>query len=199
MKGRSLMATSSIGRPTFTNWVVFRALGGVPALKETKVYPLSAAADPHQSSSSTSLSAIQHRARQRLLVLRGGQHHRPRGADHFTRPRTGWTMAGIGIVHGQPFVPDDRRRSILDNAARTAAAISGPSCTLLEIPRPRSTKDLRGHRPFSAAATSSSIKALGCWMHEPRFITSPPSSPPPWRMPRSERVPPTLTRQRRQR
>ena len=26
--------------PTFTNWVVFRALGGVPALKETKVYPL---------------------------------------------------------------------------------------------------------------------------------------------------------------
>src|ERR1700722_18093259 len=32
--------------PTFTNWVVFRALGGVPALKETKVYPLSGTDDP---------------------------------------------------------------------------------------------------------------------------------------------------------
>lgn len=32
--------------PTFTNWVVFRALGGVPATKETRVYPLADAGDP---------------------------------------------------------------------------------------------------------------------------------------------------------
>jgi hypothetical protein len=32
--------------PTFTNWVVLRALGGVPAIKETRVYALSDASGP---------------------------------------------------------------------------------------------------------------------------------------------------------
>jgi hypothetical protein len=31
---------------TFINWVVFRALGGVPAIKQTRVYALADAADP---------------------------------------------------------------------------------------------------------------------------------------------------------
>jgi hypothetical protein len=32
--------------PTFTNWVVLRALGGVPAMKQTRIYPLSEASAP---------------------------------------------------------------------------------------------------------------------------------------------------------
>jgi hypothetical protein len=35
--------------PTFTNWVVFRALGGVPAIKQTRVYSLSEAASPSEN------------------------------------------------------------------------------------------------------------------------------------------------------
>ena len=32
--------------PTYTNWVVLRALGGVPAMKQTRIYPLAEAAAP---------------------------------------------------------------------------------------------------------------------------------------------------------
>ena len=32
--------------PTFTNWAVLRALGGVPAMKQTKIYPLAEAKNP---------------------------------------------------------------------------------------------------------------------------------------------------------
>ena len=73
--------------PTFTNWVVFRALGGVPAMKETKVYPLSAAAEP-PAVDFVNIADFHFntRARQRLLLLRGSQRHRARGADHRTRP-----------------------------------------------------------------------------------------------------------------
>ena len=42
-------------------------------------------------------------------------------------PERAGQLGGIGIVHGQPFAPDHRLRAILDNAARTAAAISRAS------------------------------------------------------------------------
>ena len=111
--------------PTFTNWVVLRALGGVPAMKETKVYPLSAAADPPPVD----------------FINIAARHFNTVHANDFSfyeevntivqeEPTTAldpeWAalLAGIGIVHGRPFTPDERRRGILDNAARAAAAIS---------------------------------------------------------------------------
>src|SRR4051812_32217068 len=35
--------------PTFANWVVLRALGGVPAIKGTRIYPLAEADDPDEN------------------------------------------------------------------------------------------------------------------------------------------------------
>ena len=35
--------------PTYTNWVVLRALGGVPAMKQTKIYPLAEADAPPEN------------------------------------------------------------------------------------------------------------------------------------------------------
>src|SRR6478672_9767003 len=35
--------------PTYSNWVVLRALGGVPAMKQTRVYPLSEASAPESN------------------------------------------------------------------------------------------------------------------------------------------------------
>ena len=110
---------------TFTNWVVFRALGGVPALKETKVYPLAAADDPPEVE----------------FINIAEPHFNTVHANDFSfyeevntiiqeepttslDPERAGQLAAIGIVHGKPFDPDDRLRAILDNAARTAAAIS---------------------------------------------------------------------------
>ena len=111
--------------PTFTNWVVFRALGGVDALKQTKVYPLSAAADP----SPVEFINI---AERKFNTVHANDFSfyeevntivQEEPTTSLDSERAG-QLAGIGIVHGQPFVPDDRRHAILDNAARTAAAIS---------------------------------------------------------------------------
>jgi hypothetical protein len=111
--------------PTFTNWVVLRALGGVPAMKETKIYRLADADDPPPTT----------------FVNIADRHFNTVHANDFSffeeideliqqeppgsldPERTG-QLAGIGIVHGQPFAPDDRRRATLDSAAKAAAAIS---------------------------------------------------------------------------
>ena len=119
--------------PTYTNWVVFRALGGVPALKETRVYPLAEADDP---------PAVE-------FINIAEAHFNTVHANDFSfyeevnaivqeepttslDPERAGQLAAIGIVHGRPFEPTDRLRSILDNAARTAAAISR---TLVYAPR----------------------------------------------------------------
>jgi hypothetical protein len=111
--------------PTFTNWVVFRALGGVPAMKETKVYPLSSASGP---------PAVD-------FVNIADFHFNTVHANDFSfyeevntivqeepttalDPERSGQLAGIGIVHGRPFAPDERLRTTLDTAARAAAAIS---------------------------------------------------------------------------
>jgi hypothetical protein len=111
--------------PTYTNWVVLRALGGVPAMKETKVYPLSAAADP------PGVEFINIAARHFNTVhandfsfyeeINAIVQEEPTTA---LDPERAGQLAGIGIVRGQPFSPDERQRGILDNAARAAAAIS---------------------------------------------------------------------------
>ena len=111
--------------PTFTNWVVLRALGGVPALKESKFYPLSDAADPPPVD----------------FVNIAAFHFNTVHANDFSfyeevntivqeepttalDPERAGQLAGIGIVHGQPFAPDQQLHATLDTAARAAAAIS---------------------------------------------------------------------------
>jgi hypothetical protein len=111
--------------PTFTNWVVFRALGGVPAMKETKVYSLAEAADPPPTEfvniadfHFNTVHANDFSFYQEINTL---VQEEPTSA---LDPERAGQLAGIGIVHGQPFIPDPHRRATLDNAARAAAAIS---------------------------------------------------------------------------
>jgi hypothetical protein len=111
--------------PTFTNWVVFRALGGVPAMKEARVYPLAAVDNPPATT----------------FVNIADLHFNTVHANDFSffeeinaivqeepttslDPERAGQLASIGIVHGQAFAPDERRRATLDSAARAAAAIS---------------------------------------------------------------------------
>ena len=72
--------------PTFTNFVVLRALGGVPAMKRTRVYPLARGRRSRGERVHQHLRCRhQHGARQRLLLLRGGRRARAGGAHR--RPR----------------------------------------------------------------------------------------------------------------
>ena len=66
---------------------------------------------------------VQRRPRQRLLLLRGGRLDRRRRARRRARPRARRAARRVGIVAGKPFAPDERMRSILDEAARIGAAI----------------------------------------------------------------------------
>ena len=81
--------------PTFTNWVVLRALGGVPAMKQTRIYPLAQADSPDENVFvNLAEQVVQHRARQRLLVLRGARRARPGGAGRGARRRAGRPARG---------------------------------------------------------------------------------------------------------
>jgi hypothetical protein len=110
---------------TYTNWVILRALGGVPAMKQTRVYALADADDPPGTE----------------FVNIADVHFNTVHANDFSffeevdtlvqeepttalDPERAGQLAGIGIVHGQPFQPDDRRRATLEQAARAGAAIS---------------------------------------------------------------------------
>ncbi len=110
---------------TFTNWVVLRALGGVPAMKQTRIYPLSQVSAPEDNEfinvadlvfntvHSNDFSffeelneLIQEEPTEALDAERAGQ------------------LAAIGLAHGRPFAPDDRMRSILSQAAHIGAGLS---------------------------------------------------------------------------
>ncbi|WP_167004340.1 DUF1254 domain-containing protein [Mumia sp. ZJ430] len=111
--------------PTYTNWVVFRALGGVPALKETKVYALSDAADPPEMEyvNIAGLAFNTVHANDVTFYEEIDELVQEEPVAALDAERAG-QLAAVGIVHGKPFAPDDRLRSILDDAAKTGAAIS---------------------------------------------------------------------------
>jgi hypothetical protein len=110
---------------TFTNWVVLRALGGVPAMKQTRVYSLADADDPPVAEfvniaafTFNTVHANDFSFFEEVNTL--VQEEPPTALD----PERAGQLAGIGIVHGQPFTPDERRRATLEQAARAGAAIS---------------------------------------------------------------------------
>ena len=110
---------------TFTNWVVLRALGGVPAIKETRVYALADADNPPPTEfvniadfhfNTVHANDFSFYEEVNMIV----QEEPTTALD----PERAGQLAGIGIVHGHPFAPDERRRATLDTAAHAAAAIS---------------------------------------------------------------------------
>lgn len=111
--------------PTFSNFVVLRALGGVPAMKQTRIYPLSEADDPAENEwvnlaelAFNTIHANDFSFYEEIDAL--VQEEPIEALD----PERRGQLAAIGIVKGQSFAPDDRMRAILERAAPIAAAMA---------------------------------------------------------------------------
>lgn len=111
--------------PTFTNWIVLRALGGVADMKKTRIYPLAAAGSPPENEwvnmaepawNSVHANDFSFYEEVNELV----QEEPVEALD----PERAGQLAAIGITNGQPFAPDKRLRAILEQAARIGAGIS---------------------------------------------------------------------------
>jgi hypothetical protein len=110
---------------TYTNWVVLRALGGVPAMKQTKVYPLSAVTSPPENLFINLAEATFNtvHANDFSFYEEVNEIVQAEPVEALDAERAG-QLAAIGIVKGQPFEPDERMRGILDQSARIGAGMS---------------------------------------------------------------------------
>ena len=121
--------------PTYSNWIVIRALDGLDSLLTTQIYPLAAADDPPQTGfvdfAESSFNGIHANDFTFFEEVNTIVQEEPAGS---LDPERAGQLAAIGIVHGQPFAPDPHRRDILDQAARIAAGLAR---TLLYKPRDR--------------------------------------------------------------
>ncbi len=111
--------------PTFTNFVILRALGGVPAMKQTRIYPLSEADDPAENEwvNMAELAFNTIHANDFSFYEEVDALVQEEPIEALDPERRG-QLAAIGIVKGQPFAPDDRMRGILEQAAPIAAAMA---------------------------------------------------------------------------
>jgi len=111
--------------PTYSNWVVLRALGGVPAMKETRIYPLSRAGAPEDNLFVNLADEVMNTVHandfsffEELAEL--VQEEPVEAID----PERAGQLAAIGLVRGQPFTPDARMRGILSRAAEIGAGLA---------------------------------------------------------------------------
>lgn len=111
--------------PTYTNWLVVRTLGGVPDLQKTQVYPLALAEDPPATTYLNMADKTQNtvHANDFTFYEEINTLIQEEPAEALDLERAG-QCAAIGIVHGQPFEPDERMRRLLSQAAPLAAAIA---------------------------------------------------------------------------
>ncbi|MBD8077766.1 DUF1254 domain-containing protein [Cellulosimicrobium arenosum] len=111
--------------PTFTNWVVLRALGGVPAMRTTRVYPLADVDDPPETEfvniAGARVNTVHANDASFFDEVAEIVAEEPPGA---LDPERAGLLRAVGIQHGRPFTPSPERRATLDTAARTAAAMS---------------------------------------------------------------------------
>jgi hypothetical protein len=111
--------------PTFTNWVVLRALGGVPAMKQTRIYPLSDAAAPADNEfinlADQTFNTVHSNDFSFFEELDEILQEEPTVA--LDAERAG-QLAAIGLVNGRPFTPDARMRRILSQAAEVGAGLA---------------------------------------------------------------------------
>jgi hypothetical protein len=110
---------------TYSNWVVLRALGGVPGIKQTRIYPLSEAAAPAGNE-------FVNIAEQVFNTVHSNDFSFYEEVDELLQEepvealdaeRAG-QLAAIGLVAGQPFAPDQRLRDILTRAAQIGAGMA---------------------------------------------------------------------------
>jgi hypothetical protein len=111
--------------PTYSNWVVLRALGGVPAMKQTRIYPLSQASAPESNVFINLAEVI-------MNTVHGNDFSFFEELDELMQEeptealdaeRAG-QLAAIGLVNGRPFAPDERMRGILSRAAQIGAGMA---------------------------------------------------------------------------
>ena len=111
--------------PTFTNFVVLRALGGVPAMKQTRIYPLAQAGNPDANEfinlSELAINTVH--ANDFSFYEEVAELVQEEPTDALDAERAG-QLAAIGIVHGERFAPDARLKEILEQAAPIAAGIA---------------------------------------------------------------------------
>ncbi|GAA1828670.1 DUF1254 domain-containing protein [Agromyces salentinus] len=111
--------------PTYTNFVVLRALGGVPAMKQTRIYPLAQAESPDENEfinlSELAINTVH--ANDFSFYEEVAELVQEEPVEALDAERAG-QLAAIGIVQGQPFAPDARLRGILERAAPVAAGIA---------------------------------------------------------------------------
>ena len=111
--------------PTFTNWVVLRALGGVPAMKQTRIYPLAEADSPDENVFVNIADSVFNtiHANDFSFYEELDELVQEEPVEALDAERAG-QLAAIGIVKGKPFAPDDRMRAILENAARIGGGMA---------------------------------------------------------------------------
>ena len=111
--------------PTFVNWAVLRALGGVDDLMKTRIYPLEEAENPEPNEwiniAAYAFNTVHANDFGFFEEVNELVQNEPIEA---LDPERAGQLAAIGIAHGQPFDPDDRMRKILHNAARIGAGMS---------------------------------------------------------------------------
>ena len=111
--------------PTYTNWVVLRALGGVPDMKKTRIYPLAeadAVRDNEWINAAEKAFNTVH-ANDFSFYEEVNELVQEEPIEALDAERAG-QLAAIGIAKGQPFAPDERMRRILGDAARIGAGMA---------------------------------------------------------------------------
>jgi hypothetical protein len=117
---------------TYTNLVVLRALGGVPDLKKTRIYPLAEAAAPPANQWVNANAAFNTvHANDFTFYEEVDELVQEEPVEALDAERAG-QLAAIGIVHGRQFSPDERARNVLLQAAQVGA---GMARTLVYAPR----------------------------------------------------------------
>src|SRR5262245_20177247 len=120
---------------TYSNWLVIRAMDGVESLLTTRIYPLALADSPPEMEfinfAGVSFNGTHSNDVMFFEEINTIVQEEPAGS--LDPERTG-KIAGLGIVHGQPFEPDERMRAILQTAAGVGAGIAR---SLLYKPRDR--------------------------------------------------------------
>ena len=122
--------------PTYSNWIVIRALDGLESLMTTRIYPLAAADNPPETGfvdiAASSFNGIHANDFTFFEEVNTIVQEEPAGA---LDPERAGQLAAIGIVNGQPFEPDEHHREILDQAAQDRRR-AGPH-PALQAARPR--------------------------------------------------------------
>lgn len=111
--------------PTYTNFVALRALEGVPAIKQVKIYPLSRASAPPENEFINLAEICMNlvHANDFTFYEEVNEFVQEEPAGALDAERAG-QLAAIGIIKCKPFAPDARMRASLERAAPIGAGIS---------------------------------------------------------------------------